>query len=90
MRAATLACQKSPGHDLELGGASNKPEPVVERIANRLQLERALRALRAEGLHAENFVPLKACTRSGRLPLVAQCGHSRCRERCPLSGVKRT
>ena len=55
MRAITLACQKSPGHDLELGGASNKPEPVVERIANRLQLERALRALRAEGLHADHM-----------------------------------
>jgi hypothetical protein len=52
MRAITLACQKSPGHDLELGGA---PEPVVERIANRLQLERALRALRAEGLHADHM-----------------------------------
>jgi hypothetical protein len=47
MRAMTLACQKSPGHDLELG--------VVERIANRLQLERALRALRAEGLHADHM-----------------------------------
>jgi hypothetical protein len=55
MRAITLACRKSPGHDLELGGASNKPEPVVERIANRLQLERALRALRAEGLHADHM-----------------------------------
>ena len=55
MRAITLACQKSPGHDLELGGASNKPEPVVERIANRLQLERALHALRAEGLHADHM-----------------------------------
>jgi hypothetical protein len=55
MAQITLACQKSPGHDLELGGASNKPEPVVERIANRLQLERALRALRAEGLHADHM-----------------------------------
>ncbi|MFZ2081866.1 MAG: hypothetical protein WAV38_35485 [Xanthobacteraceae bacterium] len=32
MRAITLACQKSSGHDLELGGASNEPEPVVERF----------------------------------------------------------
>ena len=37
------------------GRRVEQPEPVVERIANRLQLERALRALRAEGLHADHM-----------------------------------